>query len=58
MPVIVRGSETVAKPAGDGITVEALLSPENTGSDHVLLDLVSFAHGAAFEMALDDDAMG
>lgn len=58
MPVIVRGSETVAKSVGDGISVAMLLSPENTGSDHVLLDLVTLAGGAALEMALDDGAMG
>ena len=58
MPVIVRGSETATKPAGGGVTVEVLLSPENTGSDHVLLDRVSFAGGAAYEMALDGGAMG
>lgn len=58
MPVIVRSSETVARPAGGGVTVEVLLSPGNTGSDHVLLDRVSFAGGAAYEMALDGGAMG
>jgi len=58
MPVIVRGSETAAKPAGDGVTVEALLSPDNTGSDHVLLDLAMFDAGASMELSLDDDAIG
>lgn len=58
MPVIVRGSETVAKSVGDGVSVAMLLSPANTGSDHVLLDLVTLAGGAALEMALDDGAMG
>ncbi len=58
MPVIVRGSEAVARPVNAGVTVQALLSPENTGSDHVLLDLASFSNGAAFELALDRDAIG
>ena len=58
MPVIVRGSEAVARPVNAGVTVQALLSPENTGSDHVLLDLASFSNGAAFELALDGDAIG
>jgi hypothetical protein len=35
-----------------------LLSPENTGSDNVLLDLVLFENGAAFDLALNDDSFG
>lgn len=58
MPVIVRGAEIAAKTVGAGVTVQTLLSPENTGSDHVLLDLLSFADGAAFELALASDAFG
>jgi quercetin dioxygenase-like cupin family protein len=58
MPVIVRGTETDARDAGDGVAVRSLLSPDNTGSDHVLLDLVSFAEGAAFDLALDTGAIG
>ena len=58
MPVIVRGSETAAMPAGAGVTVAVLLSPENTGSHNVLLDLVSFDAGAVIDLTLDDDAIG
>ena len=58
MPVIVRGPETVVKTAADGVTVVPLLSPDNTGSDHVLLDCLSFDAGAAFDMALDDGMIG
>ena len=58
MPVIVRAAETDVKAIADGITVRSLLSPDNTCSDHVLLDLVSFADNASFDLSLDDDAIG
>jgi quercetin dioxygenase-like cupin family protein len=58
MPIIVRGAEVSAEPVGSGVTMQSLLSPENTGSDNVLLDLISFTSGAAFDLALDDDAFG
>lgn len=58
MPVIVRGAEAVLKPVGNGISVQSLLSPENTGSDNVLLDLVSFAKATAFDLTLAGDAIG
>ena len=39
MPIIVRGSEVAAQQIAIGVTKQSLLSPENTGSDNVLLDL-------------------
>ncbi len=58
MPVIVRGAERKLASAGDGVTVQSLLSPETTGSDHVLLDLLSLSGGASSELTLEDGAIG
>lgn len=58
MPIIVRGAEVAAVQVSSGVTAQSLLSPENTGSDNVLLDLISFANGAVFELTLGDDAFG
>ena len=49
MPIIVRGAEVEAKTISMGVTKQSLLSPENTGSDNVLLDLLTLEK----EMALD-----
>lgn len=58
MPVIVRGADVAAEPAGSGLIKQSLLSPENTGSDNVLLDLLTFESGAKFDMALKADSFG
>ncbi|NNE83514.1 MAG: cupin domain-containing protein [Alphaproteobacteria bacterium] len=58
MPIIVRGAEVAAEAVGAGVTVKSLLSPENTGSDNVLLNLMTFEKGAGFNLDLDGDAFG
>lgn len=58
MPVIVRGSEVAAKAIGAGVTQQSLLSQENTGSDNVLLDLLTFENGATFDLSFGDDTFG
>lgn len=58
MPVIVRGSEVAAEAVGAGVNRQSLLSPENTGSDNVLLDLLTFESGATFELAFGEDTFG
>lgn len=58
MPIIVRGAEVAAESIAAGVERQSLLSPENTGSDNVLLDLVSFESGATFEIAFSDDTFG
>jgi quercetin dioxygenase-like cupin family protein len=58
MPVIVRGAEVSAQPVCAGVTRQTLLSPDNTGSDNVLLDVLTFESGATFDIALSDDTVG
>ena len=58
MPVIVRGKEVAAEQAGPGAIAQSLLSPANTGSNNVLLDLITFEGKAAFELAMNDDTFG
>jgi len=58
MPVIVRGAEIAAEPVNPGVTAQLLLSPENTGSNNVLLYLMSFANGATADLGLADDVLG
>ncbi len=58
MPVIVRGSEVAADAIGAGVNRQSLLSPKNTGSDNVLLDLLTFEEAATFDLALDEDTFG
>jgi quercetin dioxygenase-like cupin family protein len=58
MPVIVRGAEVASKALGAGVTAQSLLSKENTGSDNVLLDLISFEGGSRFDIAFGDDTFG
>jgi hypothetical protein len=58
MPIIVRGAEVAAEAVGSGVTVKSLLSPKNTGSDNVLLNLLTFEKGAGFNLDLDGDAFG
>lgn len=58
MPVIVRGSEVAAQAIGPGVMQQSLLSPENTGSDNVLLDLLTFENAATFDLAFDEDTFG
>lgn len=58
MPIIVRGADVAAEQVGSGIISQSLLSPENTGSDNVLLNLITFENGAAFDLALDDGTFG
>ena len=58
MPIIVRGAEVATQTIGIGVTTQSLLSPENTGSDNVLLDLITFENGAAFDIALNNDTFG
>ena len=58
MPVIVRGAEVENEPIGIGVTTQSLLSQKNTGSDNVLLDLITFGNGTTFNLALNDDTFG
>lgn len=58
MPIIVRGTEIAAEQIGSGVAVQSLLSPANTGSNNVLLDLVTLEDGATFDLAMKDDAFG
>ncbi len=58
MPIIVRGKEVTAQTIGAGVTKKSLLSPENTSSNNVLLDLITFENGAAFDWQLKDDSFG
>lgn len=58
MPVIVRGADVAAERVGSGVIARSLLSPANTGSNNVLLDLVTFENGAAFDFSMNGDAFG
>lgn len=58
MPVIVRGAQVAADTISTGVTKQSLLSPENTGSDNVLLDLLTFEREASFDLALNNDTFG
>lgn len=58
MPIIVRGTEVAAEPVTAGVTAQSLLSLENTGSDHVLLDLLSLDDSAVFQFVFSDDTFG
>jgi len=58
MPIIVRGAEVATQTIGTGVTTQSLLSPENTGSDNVLLDLITLENGATFDLALNDESFG
>lgn len=58
MPVIVRGSDVPAAAVGAGVAQQPLLCPDNTGSDNVLLDLLTFEAGAAFDLTFDEGTFG
>ena len=58
MPIIVRGAEAATQAISIGVTKQSLLSPQNTGSDNVLLDLLALEKGTAFDMALNDETFG
>ena len=58
MPIIVRGAEVADQAIGTGVTKQSLLSPENTGSDNVLLDLLTFEKGTTFDLALTKETFG
>ena len=58
MPIIVRGADVAAQVIGSRVEKQSLLSPENTGSDNVLLDLLTFGDGAEFELALNQNTFG
>jgi len=58
MPIIIRGADVTAKPVGPGLVAQSLLSPANTGSNNVLLDLLTFESGATFNLAMNDGAFG
>lgn len=58
MPVIVRGNDVTAEPVAPGVVAQTLLSPANTGSNNVLLDLLTIEKGTAFDVAMDDGAFG
>ena len=58
MPVIVRGAEAAAEQVSAGVERQALLSPDNTGSDNVLLDLLTFEDAATFDLVFDADTFG
>ena len=51
MPIIVRGSEIEVKEIEKGVTIQSLLSPQNTGSDNVFLNLMEFAKGSLQHLA-------
>jgi quercetin dioxygenase-like cupin family protein len=58
MPIIVRSAEVENQAIGTGVTTQSLLSPKNTGSDNVLLDLITFGNGAALDLTLKADTFG
>lgn len=58
MPIIVRGNEVVVQQVGSGVTTQSLLSHKNTGSNNVLLDLITFDNEAKLDLELDGDAFG
>jgi|TARA_B110000116_G_C16755811_1_gene545739 quercetin dioxygenase-like cupin family protein len=58
MPIIVRGSEIEIKEIEKGVTIQSLLSPQNTGSDNVFLNLMEFAKGSLHNILLDEGAFG
>lgn len=58
MPIIVRGTDVAAKQVGSGVIAQSLLSPANTGSNNVLLDLITFENGATFDLVMNDDTFG
>ena len=58
MPIIVRGADVAAEEVGAGVIAQSLLSSENTGSNNVLLDLITIEYGATFDLAMNDDSFG
>lgn len=58
MPVIIRAADVPTEPVGSGVTAQSLLSPANTGSNNVLLDLLAFESGTSFDLAMTDNAFG
>lgn len=58
MPIIVRGTDVAAERVAPGVIARSLLSPANTGSNNVLLDLLTFDSGATFDLAMSDDTFG
>ncbi len=58
MPIVVRGSEIECIEIEKGVTTQSLLSPKNTGSDHVLLNLMEFTKGSIYKLSLDEGSFG
>ena len=58
MPIIVRGENVPPEMIHAGVSRQSLLSPENTGSDNVLLDLITFESGSTFDLDLSGDTFG
>jgi len=58
MPIIVKGVEVAAQKISVGVTKQSLLSSENTGSDNVLLDLLTLEKEMAFDLGLNDGTFG
>jgi len=58
MPVIVRGADVAKEHVGSGVAAQSLLSPSNTGSNNVLLDLITIEYGATFNLEMNEDTFG
>ncbi len=58
MPIIVRGAEVAAEQIGPGVITQSLLSPAITGSNNVLLDLITLKDGATFDLEMASDSFG
>lgn len=58
MPIIVRGEDVAAETVAPGVIAQSLLSPKNTGSNNVLLDLATFEKGATFDLEMNSDSFG
>jgi quercetin dioxygenase-like cupin family protein len=58
MPVMVRGTDVAAERIAPGVVIQSLLSSANTGSNNVVLDLVTFENGATFDFTISDGSFG
>jgi quercetin dioxygenase-like cupin family protein len=58
MPVVVRGNEIELLEPFEGCKIAQLLTPDCIGNDQVLLDRVTLAPGAKFEVAFEQSMIG
>jgi quercetin dioxygenase-like cupin family protein len=58
MPVIVRNADQKTLQVAPGCDVVALVTPDVTGNDQILLERVSLAAGTSYEIALDPKMVG